>query len=363
MTFYQELQLNQAGSKSYIASFKNPKDKIKHTGIYLFKILLTVSFCTVFIALFCALFGNSNSIAGLAVLLSVMVFRNVDLGIRTSHGVVNIFIVFAILAAGPAISNQLPTGWAFLSNSIFIMLLMVLGCHNVIMYNHSTLVLAYLLLRGYNVTGEMFNKRLAGLFIGALLTAAVYYHNHRKKTYKRTFKSLFKEFDLSSARTKWQLRFTLTISSAMLIASLLDIPKPMWIGIAAMSVCVPFRSDTGYRVKYRAPGNILGSIIFLTAYFILPEGSVAYMGIIGGIGTGLSASYGWQTVFNAFSSLSTAVPVLGLQHAVLLRIFNNVFGSVYTWLFDRVFEPVLSTLINIVNFINSKFQNNISATE
>ena len=29
MTFYQELQLNQAGSKSYIASFKNPKDKIK----------------------------------------------------------------------------------------------------------------------------------------------------------------------------------------------------------------------------------------------------------------------------------------------------------------------------------------------
>ena len=27
MNFYQELQLNQAGSKSYIASFKNPKDK------------------------------------------------------------------------------------------------------------------------------------------------------------------------------------------------------------------------------------------------------------------------------------------------------------------------------------------------
>ena len=31
MNFYQELQLNQAGSKSYIASFKNPKDKSTHT--------------------------------------------------------------------------------------------------------------------------------------------------------------------------------------------------------------------------------------------------------------------------------------------------------------------------------------------
>ena len=34
MNFYQELQLNQAGSKSYIASFKNPKDKCKHIAVY-----------------------------------------------------------------------------------------------------------------------------------------------------------------------------------------------------------------------------------------------------------------------------------------------------------------------------------------
>lgn len=40
MNFYQELQLNQAGSKSYIASFKNPKDKCKHIAVYLFKIAL-----------------------------------------------------------------------------------------------------------------------------------------------------------------------------------------------------------------------------------------------------------------------------------------------------------------------------------
>ena len=30
MTFYQELQLNQAGSKAYISSFESPKDKWKH---------------------------------------------------------------------------------------------------------------------------------------------------------------------------------------------------------------------------------------------------------------------------------------------------------------------------------------------
>ena len=343
MTFYQELQLSQAGSKSYIASFQNPKDKLKHTLIYLFKIFLNISFSMAFIMLFSILFGTENSVAGLAVLLSIMVFRCADLGIRVSHGVINIFIVFGILAAGPRLSNQLPAGCAFLANVIFIMLLLLLGCHNV------------LLLQGYDVSSEAYNKRLIGLFIGAIITAAVFYRNHRKQDYKRTFMSIFKEFNLSSSRTKWQLRFALTISSAMFIASLMGIPKTMWIGISVMSVCVPFRNDIEYRVKYRAPGNILGSIIFLAVYLILPEGSVAYMGILGGIGTGLSASYGWQTVCNAFSSLSTAVPVLGLSSAILLRIFNNIFGSVYTWLFERIFEPAISALANVVECLRRKY--------
>ena len=83
MTLYQELQPNQAGSKSYIASFDNPKDKLKHFGIY---------------------------------------------------------------------------------------------CHNVIMFNHSTLVLAYLLLQEYDVSGAAYGRRLAGLSLGASVTAAVFYH-------------------------------------------------------------------------------------------------------------------------------------------------------------------------------------------
>ena len=347
MTFYQELQLNQAGSKAYISSFESPKDKWKHTGIYLFKIFLNIAFCTVFIALFSILFGAENSSAGLAVLLSIMVFRSADFGIRVSHGTWNVLIVFGILAVGPKLSNILPAGWAFGTNVIFIMLLMLLGCPNVMMFNHSTLVLAYLLLQGYDVSGEAYNKRLLGLFVGAVITAAVFYRNHRKKTYKRTFKSLFQEFDLSSARTRWQLRLTLTISSVMLIASLLGIPKPMWIGIAAMSVCVPFRSDLADRMRYRAPGNIAGSLLFLAAYFLLPEGAISYLGIVGGIGTGFSASYGWQTIFNAFSSLAVAMPVFGLSWAIFLRIFNNLFGAVYVWLFDRIFEPSLSALIHL----------------
>ena len=98
MTFYQELQLNQAGSKALIRNIKDPKEKWKHIFIYLFKILLTVAFCVVFVTIYTKVFGEENSIVGVVVLLAVMVFRNADLGIKNSHGVLLLAIIYGILS-------------------------------------------------------------------------------------------------------------------------------------------------------------------------------------------------------------------------------------------------------------------------
>lgn len=340
MTFYQELQLNQAGSKALIANTKDPKEKRKHIAVYLFKILLTVAFCVAFVTVYTKLFGADNSIVGVVVLLAVMVFRYADFGIHNSHGFLTMFAIFSILAVGPKLSNIVHPGIAFFVNIICILLLMILGCHNVIMSNHSTFVLGYLLLQGYDVNGHAYTLRLLGLAVGALATAVILYRNHKKVTYKRNFLHLFKEFDLSSARTKWQLRLTFGVSSVMLIASLLGIPRVMWIGIAAMSVLLPFRKDMVYRVKFRAPSNVLGAICFLALYTVLPESCYGYIGMIGGIGVGLSATYGWQTVFNSFGALAIATPIFGLPMAIFLRIFNNAFGSLYALVFDSIITKV-----------------------
>lgn len=42
---------------------------------------------------------------------------------------------------------MVPPVAAFVINVVCIMLLMIMGCHNVIMYNHSTFVLRYLCYR------------------------------------------------------------------------------------------------------------------------------------------------------------------------------------------------------------------------
>lgn len=46
---------------------------------------------------------------------------------------------------------------------------MILGCHNVIMYNQSTFVLGYLLLYGYDVTGRAYLLRVLGLLVSMMV--------------------------------------------------------------------------------------------------------------------------------------------------------------------------------------------------
>lgn len=78
MNFYQELQLNQAMSKQVIRNAVSLKEKALHIGIYIFKVMITMVFCVVFVTAYAKLFGDENSIVGVVVLLCVMGFRFVN---------------------------------------------------------------------------------------------------------------------------------------------------------------------------------------------------------------------------------------------------------------------------------------------
>ena len=63
--------------------------------------------------------------------------------------------------------------------------------------------------------------------------------------------------------------------------------------------------------------------------------------MIGGVGVGLSASYKWQAVFNSLGAMAIATSFLGLPGAILFRILNNILGSVYGQLFEKLSSRVL----------------------
>ena len=198
------------------------------------------------------------------------------------------------------------------------------------------------MLLGYDVTGAEYIKRVEGLAVGMVLCMIIFYKNQKNRPYRRSFPDLFREFNLHSARGRWYLKLTLIVSSAMLIVSLLGLPRAMWAGIACMSVCLPFTEDCMGRAGKRGMFNIVGCALFIVLYLILPKSMYPYIGMIGGIGVGYSAGYAWQTAFNTFGALSIAAGLFGMPAAVALRIGANVFGAVYTILcnkvIDRLFE-------------------------
>ncbi|MFR8873997.1 MAG: FUSC family protein [Oscillospiraceae bacterium] len=120
--------------------------------------------------------------------------------------------------------------------------------------------------------------------------------------------------------------------------------RPMWMGIAAMSVLLPSRQAIPGRVKGRIWGNLAGGAGFCLLYCLLPGSLLPYLGIFGGIGVGLSATYGWQAVFNSLGAMSIMVGTLGLPGVVLFRVGNNALGALYAWAVDRLAGPAWRVL-------------------
>lgn len=341
MTFYQELQLNQAGSKGVIRKSETGKEKAYHIGVYLFKIAITMVFCFFFVAGFSIIFGNDNSVVGVVVLLCLMVFKNADFGVKLKDSMVLLTIFFGVMMIGPHAANVLGAFGGFVVNMAAILLMVILGCHNPLMSNQSTIVLSYLLLYGYDVSGHTFSMRLAGLAVGWLLTMIVFYRHHKKMPYERTIKHVFKEFHIDSIRGQWQISLILGVPLAICISELFHMPRSMWAGIAAMSAIVPFMTDMKVRVRERIIGNICGGLCFLALYYILPESLYANIGIIGGIGVGFSVNYGWQAVFNTFGALAIATESFGLKSAIVLRVVQNVYGVIFALAFCGILAWIL----------------------
>lgn len=340
MTLYQELQLSSVGSKQLIKKTEDKKEKRRHILIYNFKVYLVMAFCFAVVTIFSQIFGSANSVAGVTILLALLVLRQADFGIHTTHGLLSIAGIFAILMVGPKVSNLVSPTLALPINIACIFMIMILGCYNVIMSNQSTFVLGYLLLQGYDVSGTDYRMRVVGLFVGMILCMAVFYKNQKNRPHTKGFLDLFRDFDLKSEQSRWYVKFTLIVSLALWMVSFAGLPRAMWMGIACMSICQLKHEGCVEKAKKRGPYNVVGCLIFLALYRLLPASMYPYIGIIGGIGVGYSAGYAWQTVFNTFGALSIAAGLFGPIVAVVLRMGLNLFASVYTVVCDNILDRI-----------------------
>ena len=193
---------------------------------------------------------------------------------------------------------------------------------------------------------NVYISRVCGLALGGIIVAGVFYIKQRKVKFENKLYDVIKDVNFNNDRTKWQLKLTLAICSALLIGDLLNLPRTMWIGFACMSIVQPYKDRMDTRCKERVPFAVVGCIMYCILYFILPKNFTSLIGMLGGIMVGFSATYKWQTVFNTFGGLNSAVSILGLEVAIIFRIVNNVFGAIYGRLFSKIFDKVEEKITN-----------------
>lgn len=346
MSFYQAMQLGAVSLKPMIKECSDKTLKRKYITALIVKDILCLLLCMIIVTSFSIVFGEENSIVGVVTVLALLTFRFSNLDFNIGQSALTIFSIFGICMVGPFFASLSSTIVCFIINFICILVIVILSCHNMILSNQSTFVLSYLLLYGYEVSSiEGYLSRIIGLAIGGTIVCLVFYFKQRKLKLENTILDIVKDVNLENEHTKWQLKLTLGVCSAMLIGQYLNLPRTMWIGFSCLSILQPYKDKLEFRYEKRVLFVIIGCLLFAAIYIILPESYYGYIGIIGGLMVGLSATYQWQTVFNCFGALTTAVPVFGLGGAIILRILNNAFGAIYSKLYDKYFEVIYNKIL------------------
>lgn len=347
MTFYEAMQLGANSLKPIIKSTEDKKLRRKYISALIIKDFLCVLFCMVIVTFFNKIFGEENSIVGVVTVILLLTFRFSNLNFNVKQSAIALFGIFVIYIISPyfaSISNPIMSS---IINFFSIMIIVILSCHRVELANQSTLILSYLLLYGYEVSDfKGYINRTFGLILGGIIVSGIFYYRQRKNKSENTFITIIKDINLNDDRTKWQIKLALGICSAMLIGEILNLPRTMWIGFSCMSILQPTVKKLEFRYKKRPLYVVLGSIIFGIVYLVLPKEYAGYIGIIGGLMVGVSATYQWQTVFNCFGALAAAIPSLGFGGAIILRIINNIFGAVYIKIYDKVYDKVYDAIFD-----------------
>lgn len=329
--------------KARISEAEGARGKAPLVAGLVLKAVLTLVFCAAFVLTFIVLLGHENAIVGVVVLLSVLTFQKVHFGYKNAHAVPAMLVIYLVYAFVPGWANAVPpvAGAALVVAALAVIL--VLGCDQVGLQNHIVLVLSFLLLYGYPVSDEGYWQRVIGLLLGGVWSASILYRKNRGNETERGLPDALRDAARWSPESEWRLKLALTVPASMLLGQALGLDRPMWIGIAAMSVLSPSVQQRPQKMVERFLGTVAGSVIFyLLAAPLGVPGTV--LGMVGGLLVGLSTSYRYQTVFNSLGALSVAMALYGPVGSLSARIIDNGFAILFTLGFVFLLDRLISRI-------------------
>lgn len=287
----------------------------------------TVSFVLIFmfINLYSVLFGSANVLAGVAVAVAFMTLPSCNFQMRPLQA--SLFILAAFVGIGIASAVSVLNPWlGFLVNLGFIVIIMLTTCEPMLMKPYVSLLIAYIFCQTTPVHGKDLALRMIGLTLGGIGIAINYWIRCRNAsivlcTFTNQIKNCAKNY-------KFILRISIGVATAMLIAALLELQKPLWISIVVMSLTQPDIKETVTRIKHRTAATVIGIILFVVLFKILvpPQYDIALVLLCGYL-CNFMAHYKHKQIVNAISSLSASLILMHTGAAIANRILC-LFGGI-----------------------------------
>lgn len=309
------------------------------------KDILCVLFAVVFISILNFLFGDENSSAAVVIFCILLTVRFVDFGYCLRSSLINFFIVFVLLTFSPCIAQSVNPAWGFLINFLSIGFIVISACHDPL---YGGAACTCLPICSYTESGWRTSARAPGIrnAAGCLLCGIIFYINHRKKDYGKTFSQIVKDFSLFGPLGKWQFQVTLGLSLGILVGELLQVDRIMWVGCACLTVLSQYGERPNKRAFQRLGGVVAGSVLFGIVYncFRLPPTRIWES--IQDCCSASAPPYHWKTLLNCFGALLMATNIFGVKSAIILRIMNNIIGCCFGVLFYYVYNFTVDRFAN-----------------
>lgn len=301
-------------------------------------------FCVLFIGGYGKLFGSENSIIGVALLTTLLIFLKNDFGYNAKQASLSFVILLILTVVGPKLSLINPfTG--IIINFAVIMMILVLSSYDVAQDNHVPFLLGYIFSQGYDVTGVLFTKRMISIVIGAVLLGGVYFLRTRKNTYELKVLDVIKSINIHNKNTQWYLKLAITLTLVMFLGDIFNYPRTIWINFAVLSLTYHQQEERERRMKYRLPATIIGcSVFFILFEYVIPDAMHGAVAVLTGFGVMFINSYFRKTIANSFSALISAMLLYTTGGAVVFRILSNAIGVGVAIISHHAFEKIFDRI-------------------
>lgn len=338
MRFYDALQLDPPALRQEIAAAETSSERRWWRCALLVRAVLLVVFAIFFISSCGALFGSENNSMAVVLFCILLAVRFVDFGYHIGHSMGALAVIFLILLLSPWLIQQVSPLAGFAINFVSLLTIGVLACEHPEMGNGGLYLFGYIFLTGSAVSLPVLIARGWLTLAGYALCGSVLFFKHRHKHQDVLLSHVVSHFRLSDPKCLWQLQLALGVSLLFLFGSFLHLDRFMWVGFACSSILSSYPVRIHERMRDRAAGVILGSLLFGVITAVLPSDLMFLLGPIAGLLLGLCTTYRARNLFNCFGALSLAATVYGLSGSIVLRICNNLLGIVFGWLFFCGFQ-------------------------